>query len=99
MLNKINFGDNVINLHFGAEFDSDVPLNLQEYSLIEDILLAEYVDYSIDVGWYPEFDLNGHFSVMIVKNDDWENPIMKKECRTLTELRLTIDDCVSKVNN
>ncbi|MGN0144321.1 MAG: hypothetical protein ACI398_05015 [Clostridium sp.] len=29
----------------------------------------------IDVGWYPQFDINGHFGLVVVKDNIWIKPI------------------------
>jgi hypothetical protein len=92
LFDEINFGDNVIKKYICAEIDKNTPLSSQIYELSEDILQVEYSNSCIlDVGWYPEFDLKGHFSVLIVKDNNWENPISIIEC----------DDCeglISAIN-
>jgi hypothetical protein len=53
---------------------------LKDYSqdrgrLSEDILQITLPDgHGIDVGWRPEFDVHGHFQIVVFK-DEWENHI------------------------
>lgn len=79
-MSKVDFksGEIVYN-----EFNISVhtPLYEQEHLLLEDLLQVEYCNgILLDVGWYPEFDVNGRFVVQIIKNKDWSSPIYKKEC-------------------
>lgn len=95
MLEKINFGDNVINKHFGSKISSCMPLELQTSELVEDILQVNYSNfYSIDVGWYPDFDIKGHFLVFIIFSNDWDNPIKKIKCSNTDDLFIAITECV-----
>ena len=29
----------------------------------------------IDVGWYPKFDMNGRFVLLVIKNNEWTKPL------------------------
>ena len=47
--------------------------------LTEDMLQISYIKnkdlYAIDVGWYPDCDINGHFRIVLIKNLDWISPL------------------------
>lgn len=74
------------------DIDEEVSFEDQVYSFKEDILQIAFGDeLIIDVGWYPEFQSHGHFLVRIIKNENWQNPMFKEECRTLDALRSTIE--------
>ena len=56
--------------------------------LSEDMLQVEYPNsYILDVGWYGKFQtLNGVFIIQIIKDTDWEKPILIEEYKSVTEL-------------
>ncbi|MGF6112267.1 hypothetical protein [Pseudomonas frederiksbergensis] len=71
---------------------SDQPLASQIDSLKEDLLQVEYGEHLLlDVGWYPEFDEDGAFQVVVIKDRDWGQPQWTGRAKTLAELttRLT----------
>ncbi|MDO4433638.1 MAG: hypothetical protein Q4B82_03550 [Alysiella sp.] len=49
--------------------------------LTEDMLQMSYIHnddlYVIDVGWYPDGDVNGNFCIVLIKNSDWVRPLAK----------------------
>ena len=28
----------------------------------------------IDVGWYPKFNMKGHFGLVLIENNEWSKP-------------------------
>ena len=67
--------------------DFSKPFSEQLDSLTEDLLQIEYENgYLIDLGWYPEFDENGKFTLQLIKNGDWRNPAYKKSFRDCKQL-------------
>ena len=44
--------------------------------LVQDLLQIknEKEKLLLDLGWYPEADPDGQFELVVIKNDDWENP-------------------------
>ena len=66
---------------------TDQPLPSQIDSLKEDLLQVEYGEHLLlDVGWYPEFDEEGAFQVVVIEDRDWETPLWIKPAHTLAEL-------------
>lgn len=59
-----------------VEFKNGKVLYIDNYNIFkEDLLQVEYANnYLLDVGWYGEE--NG-FIICIIKDYDWENPILK----------------------
>ncbi len=53
--------------------------------------------YVIDVGWGPDFSLEGSFKICIIKNSNWENPIEVKRCRTMWQLNNIMINFLRKV--
>ena len=44
----------------------------------------------LDLGWYPSFDPDGHFVVLVVTDGVWEQPAFRGEAATWSELRALI---------
>lgn len=60
--------------------DLTLGVAAQIASLKEDLLQVEYPDnILLDVGWFPSFDIDGHFKVQVIKEGDWENPLWQKD--------------------
>ncbi len=67
--------------------DFDRPLSSQTKELNEDLIQVEYMNkYLLDIGWYPEGDEKGKIIVQLIRNNKWDNPVIKDEhfdCETL----------------
>lgn len=58
------------------------------FDLSEDLLQISFNSQMIlDVGWYPDLDVNGVFRVLLIKNMDWESPIVNKEFFDILNLK------------
>ncbi len=84
--------------------DFDINENIafadQKFSFKEDILQVEFDDnFLLDVGWYPEMEENGSFTVLAIKNNNWTKPFLKLKCRTLSELKDVIEKAVTFIND
>lgn len=102
MLDGIDFGMWKIEYNV-FKIDDKKPLKEQIWELNEDILQATYIDsegnnYLLDIGWYPEFNVRGHFIIYIIKNYDWENPLVKQGC-TISNFRSSLQKCINDMNN
>jgi hypothetical protein len=77
------------------------PVNLGKkpgewINFTENLLQIKNIRYNIllDVGWYPEGDPNGSYGVELIKDNDWQNPLVsfntanKKEVVEKIELLL-----------
>jgi hypothetical protein len=72
--------------------DASRPLADQLDGLKEDLAQVEYPGgIVLDVGWYPEFSKEGEFVVTLVKNADWDRPLMQHRCATINALQRSID--------
>jgi len=64
-----------------TEYDLALHDKSDVIELKEDILqlFFDYTDSSanimIDLGWYPEFDANGNYRMVMIKDYDWETPL------------------------
>ena len=92
----IDWGNGVIDkIVYDLDFDVMLPLDKQLDSLKEDILSIKYKgDYSLDVGWYPEFNLNGRFVIVVIKDGNYEEPLETRECNSLSNLIKCINELV-----
>ncbi|MGG0658294.1 hypothetical protein [Rummeliibacillus pycnus] len=98
MFKNINFepGEVVYN---GLDFNIEVPLKEQLFSLKEDLFQVNYYDkYLIDVGWYPEFDEAGSFNICIVENYNWSDLIFQKKCKEIKQLNQYMLESVNLIN-
>lgn len=76
----------------------DIPFKEQIYSLKEDLFQVSYDDkYTIDIGWSPDFEVNGKFKVRIIKDYDWSNPLYLKQTNNLTKLDKYVEECAALV--
>ncbi|MHA6575107.1 hypothetical protein [Pseudomonas yamanorum] len=55
----------------------DGAMESQAHLLKEDMLQVEYAGGLIlDVGWYPSFDTHGGFRINVIRNYDWDRPVI-----------------------
>lgn len=63
------------------------PLMDQVADLKEDLAQVRYEGgILVDIGWYPEFSGDGEFSVRVVQEADWDEPLFQEEHRSLDGL-------------
>ncbi|WP_455884542.1 hypothetical protein [Pseudomonas spelaei] len=60
--------------------------------LKEDMLQAEHPDgFLLDAGWFPSFEVEGHFQIKTIKDHNWDSPssiLTAQSIDTLVELLL-----------
>lgn len=102
LFEEINFGENVKEKYIDFNFNKNAPLEEQIDLLKEDLCQVKYFnDFLIDIGWYPEFDKNGKFKILVIKNYNWDNPILEKTCRDFSKLEDFVQiaiRCIMKLN-
>ena len=76
------------------DFPEDIDFNSAEVyeELKEDLIQIVYDQFLIDVGWYPSFQENGKFTMMLIQNEDWEKPIFIKRTRSIQVVKETIEE-------
>ncbi|SFR69488.1 hypothetical protein [Anaeromicropila populeti] len=95
MFQDIDFGKGVNRKYIDFNINEVIPLKEQTDLLKEDLIQVIYEsNYLIDIGWYPEFDEEGFFRVSIIKDYQWENPVLQKNCRDLNLLKEYVDECI-----
>ncbi len=81
-LQKLTIPDNysVLKNDFSTyDPENDYSEDKNLFYLSEDLLQIEieHLNIVIDLGWYGElFSNQGSFKIFVVKNNDWENPII-----------------------
>jgi hypothetical protein len=77
------------NIYINGLPDGDIwELFLQDMLLLRD----ERNQLLLDLGWQPEADPNGNYSLILIKNEDWSNPIASHESQSKSEI-------VDKINS
>ncbi|MFP4008505.1 MAG: hypothetical protein ACLFV6_10960 [Spirulinaceae cyanobacterium] len=76
----------------------DSNLNKSIDSLKEDMLQVELVgNYLLDIGWYPSFDLDGEFRLILIKEHDWDRPIYSGTAKDILALREKIEQSLEHI--
>lgn len=100
MFENINFGKGVTRKYFDFDVNNNIPLGEQIDLLKEDLIqIIYYNDYLIDLGWYPEFDKDGFFRVSVIKDYQWDKPILQKRCKDIDVLEEYIHECINIVQS
>lgn len=93
-MESINFKSGEVSLN-DFDFVDNKSYAEQLWSFKEDILQVVYQDFVLDLGWYPEFDLEkGSFRLVIVKDENWMDPIYCKRTQSISEVRELIMEAV-----
>jgi hypothetical protein len=94
---EFDFGSGQVVYWSFDEIVSNVPLAKQaKWELKEDLIQVEFGKRAIvDVGWYPAFDPEGSFTVMVIVDRDWEEPIVRIKCATIPELKSALVQAVA----
>ncbi len=89
---NIKFGDIFID---SFEINPSLPLEGQELAFREDLIHITFgKGNGVDVGWYPSIKPYGFFTIIVVCNYDWENPIYKKQCKSLEEMKKYLQEAI-----
>ena len=90
-----NYGENIKFKYIDFPIDINVKLSKQLDLLKEDLIQIKYTNgYILDVGYYPEFNEKGLFSILVSKYE-YDNKIISysaKDISTLIEkLKLVVE--------
>ena len=68
----------------------------------QDILQLKYlfrkVKLIVDLGWYPETEIDGTFRLVVIKNEEWENPLEVFESRSKAEIVEKIEKIIEDIS-
>lgn len=95
MFDDLNYGDKVSSIYIDFDYDDKKSLLDQIDILKEDIIQVQYTNgLIIDVGWYPEFSINGSFKVYIIKDCKIINEI---SCANVDEMLVVLKNSIEKI--
>lgn len=46
---------------------------------------------ALDLGWYPEANANGQFTLFVIKDDNWDSPLAEFSSRSQSQIVNTIE--------
>lgn len=72
------------------------------FDLSQDLLQIKFNEQNmiLDVGWYPDLDVNGVFRIILVKNSVWDYPVFSTESRSIQDLKNNISGIIfNKIYN
>lgn len=80
--------------------DLDIPIENQLDKLYEDMFQFRSVggELAFDIGWY-DFENTGCFKIYIIKNQDWDNPIYRKDIYDFSLLKEEINAAIGYFND
>ena len=95
----LNFGKGIVRYN-KFNINSDIPLSEQIMELTEDLLQVEYANQIVlDLGWYPELDPNGFFIIYVIKNYNWDTPIISENAKSFDELKYKMLKIIDMIDN
>lgn len=81
--------------HFWENFVEDMLYIVNERSYKKD--KTTYTKkIAVDLGWYPEMDVNGEFALYVIKDDDWNCPLAEFRSRNQEKIVETIEVFLKK---
>lgn len=99
LFDNFNFGNNVSYKYINFNYDIKMSLKKQIHILSEDILQVQYDNgYIIDIGWYPAFNLQGSFKIVLSKYK-YDNIICQKNCNNTDDLINILIDFIGIVDS
>ena len=100
MNHPFDFGEGEVT-YCSWEIDEFIPLCRQLWELRQDLIQVEYKNRNliIDVGWYPDFNPEGQFVIQVIKNQDWEQPVLRREAFSVEESKVCVAELVEKIAN
>lgn len=79
-----------------SEYDFEKNGKEDSYELHEDLLRLsnEIASLTIDLGWYPSYDINGNYVLLLVKDFKWEQPLKQLLSRSKEQVIACIEKWV-----
>jgi hypothetical protein len=90
-----DFGPGEVS-HCSWEIVPDLPFSQQLWELRQDLIQVCYRSKNLvlDIGWSPDFNVEGRFIVAVVRGENWENPVFSREAFTFDKLRSCVEEAV-----
>lgn len=94
---NIDIKDGVVSHDSISWIDDNFEINEDIiFDLSEDLLQISFNNNKIlDVGWYPDLEVGGFFKIVVIKDMNWESPIIEKEFRDISSLKENISIIIS----
>jgi hypothetical protein len=92
-MHHFDFGSGRI-VHDGWCIVDERPLKEQLDDLREDLVQVDYEGVTLDIGWYPDGDPSGEFLIHVVRNGDWDHPLVRASARSVEELKAQLPEAV-----
>jgi hypothetical protein len=74
------------------DIDQTVGLAAQLPLLKEDLVQIPYPNgHVLDLGWYPQHSINGIFVMHIIENENGDDPVARREARSISGLKTAIE--------
>ncbi|MCL2336018.1 MAG: hypothetical protein FWC60_01215 [Firmicutes bacterium] len=100
MFENFDFGKGVISKFINFNVNESLDYYEQQFSYKQDMLQITYDNnYVIDVGWYQDFDPNGFFKIVIIKDNDWWNPVLIEKCTNTKDLSVYMEKFTSYIQD
>jgi hypothetical protein len=90
-----NFGRGQVVYWDIENLDQTIPLLKQLNFLKEDLIQVRFDKNTlVDVGWYPEFSANGAFTVTVIRDENWDEPLHRIKAESIQALYSAIEEGV-----
>lgn len=78
------------------KLDLNKDARVQKDLLQEDLLQVEFSDrgFVLDLGWFPAYDIHGRFVLNVIKDGDWEAPVLKMEFIETRDLEINLNKAI-----
>lgn len=87
-------------LYLEMDIDLKKKFEEQHWSYKEDMLQIGYRNsYIIDVGWIPEHDEKGSFILTVIKDFNWDEPLVRKKIKDIHDLKKNLEIENSKLEH
>lgn len=81
------FGKKIKTLYIDFDIDENVSFEENHWSYKDDLFQISYEkNYTLDIGWYPDHNPKGSFKIVVIKDYDWDKPVLMKRCKKVKTL-------------
>lgn len=79
-----------------TEYDISIHGEMDFFELSEDLLRLSNDKFNmiIDLGWYPSYDIEGKYTLELIKNCNWDYPLEKVCTQSKSEIISNIEKWV-----
>ncbi|MFI8147020.1 hypothetical protein [Acinetobacter sp. ABJ_C5_2] len=95
---NIDIKDGVVSHDSISWINDNFELNKDTvFDLSEDLLQINFNNNKIlDVGWFPCLEEEGFFKIVLIKDMNWDLPIIEKKCKNIKNLKENISNIIYK---